>query len=123
MDAELFSLFCSLCEKDKDLVLELAREMSTSEDRSTENILRKLRQRAGLTAAGVARAASISEEAYRRYEQGDTTYLSWIRCKRIAQVFGCNVYWLWDALQGMGHEFTGYTGTGWMTPHKEGKKC
>ena len=23
----------------------------------------------------------------------------------------------------MGHEFTGYTGNGWMTPHKEGKKC
>ena len=97
--------------------------MATSEDKSAKNILRKLRERAGLTAAGVARAASISEEAYRRYEQGDTTYLSWIKCKRIAQVFGCNVYWLWDALQGMGHEFTGYTGTGWMTPHKEGKKC
>lgn len=118
MDAELFSLFCRLCEKDKDQVLEMAREMSTSEGRSTENILRKLRERAGVTAAGVARASSISEEAYRRYEQGDTTYLTWIKCKRIAQVFGCNVYWLWDALQGMGHEFTGYTGNGWMTPHK-----
>ena len=44
----------------------LSRDMSTSEDRSSENILRPLRERAGLTAAGVARAASISEEAYQR---------------------------------------------------------
>lgn len=84
-----------------------------------ENTLRKLRKRAGLTAAGVARAASISEEAYRRYEQGDTTELTWCKCKRIAAMFGCDVYWLWGAVQGMGHEFTGYTGSGWMTPHKK----
>lgn len=34
MDMELFDLFRKLCEKDKDLVLESARKMLTSEDTS-----------------------------------------------------------------------------------------
>lgn len=83
-----------------------------------KTLLCELRERAGLTPAGVARAARMSEETYLRYEQGDTTYMSWLKCRRLAYVFGCDAYWLWNATQGMGHEFTGYTGDGWMTPHK-----
>lgn len=35
MDVELFNLFRRLCEKDKDLVIESARKMLTSEDTSS----------------------------------------------------------------------------------------